>query len=90
MGTKMIVTGLAVLAFGFGSALRSNAGTEMIEPYGAPAPSYNYAPPPPPPRPVIYAPLPAVGIVVAPRYHVFGPRFVGYRPRFWWRHRHWR
>ncbi len=73
MAKKMIVTALAVLAFGFGYAPRSNAGTEMIEPYGAPAPRYNYAPPPPPPRPVIYAPPPAIGIVVAPRYRVFGP-----------------
>ena len=44
---------LAVFAFGFGTALRSNAGTDMVEPYRAPAPSYNYAPPPPP-RPVFY------------------------------------
>jgi hypothetical protein len=84
MAKKIIVTAMAVFAFGFGSALRSNAGTEMIEPYRAPAPTYNYTPPPP--RPILYVPPPAVGVVVAPRYRVFGPRFVAYRPRFWWRH----
>ena len=47
MGKKCFVMALAVFAFGFGTALRSNAGTDMIEPYRAPAPSYNYAPPPP-------------------------------------------
>jgi hypothetical protein len=90
MAKKMILTALAVSAFGFGFALRSNAGTEMIEPYRAPAPTYNYAPPPP--RPVAYVPPPpVVGVVVAPRYRVFGPRFVAYRSRFWWRHHpHWR
>jgi len=72
MGKKLTVTALAVLAFGFGIAPRSNAGTEMIEPYRAPAPSYNYAPPPPPPRPVLYAPPPVVGIVVAPAYGYYG------------------
>jgi hypothetical protein len=46
MAKKIIVIALIVFAFGFGSALRSNAGTEMIEPYRAPAPTYNYAPPP--------------------------------------------
>ncbi len=39
MGKKCFVIALAVFAFGFGSALRSNAGTDMIEPYRAPAPS---------------------------------------------------
>ena len=43
MGKKCFVMTLAVFAFGFGTALRSNAGTDMIEPYRAPAPSYNYA-----------------------------------------------
>ena len=43
MGKKSFVIALAVFAFGFGSALRSNAGTDMIEPYRAPAPTYNYA-----------------------------------------------
>ena len=41
MGKKCFVIALAVFAFGFGTALRSNAGTDMIEPYRAPAPSYN-------------------------------------------------
>src|SRR5207245_9255840 len=51
MERKIIVIALAVFAFGFGSAMRSNAGTEVIEPYRAPAPRHNYAPPPPPPHP---------------------------------------
>ena len=92
MGKKIIVTGLVVLTFGFASALRSNAGTEMIEPYTAPAPAYNYAPPPPP-RPVLYAPPPVVRVVVAPAYRYYGPRFGFYRThRFYGRHvyRHWR
>ena len=38
MGKKCFVMALAVFAFGFGTALRSNAGTDMIEPYRAPAP----------------------------------------------------
>ena len=38
MGNKSFVIALAVFAFGFGSALLSNAGTDMIEPYRAPAP----------------------------------------------------
>src|SRR5438093_2839087 len=49
MGKNVIVIASAVFAFGFALALRSNAGTEMIEPYRAPAPTYGYAPPPPPP-----------------------------------------
>jgi len=36
MAKKMIVTSLAVFAFGFGSAPHSNAGTEMIEPLALP------------------------------------------------------
>ena len=52
MGKKSFVIALAVFAFGFGSALRSNAGTDMVKPYRAPAPTYNYAPPPP--RPVVF------------------------------------
>jgi hypothetical protein len=88
MGKKIIVTALAVFAFGFGSALRSNAGTDMIEPYNAPAPTYNYAPPP---RPVYYAPPPVVGVVVAPAYGYYAPRFGVYRAhRFHGRHAYWR
>jgi hypothetical protein len=95
MGKKIIVIGLVVLAFGFASVLRSNAGTEMIEPYTASAPTYNYAPPPPP-RPVLYAPPPVVGVVVAPAYRYYGPRFGFYGAhrfygRHYWRARHhWR
>jgi len=94
MGKKIIVIALTVFAFGFGSALRSNAGTEVIEPYSAP-PAYNYAPPPP--RPVVYIPPPVVGVVVAPAYRYYGPRFGFYRahrfygPHAYWRaHHHWR
>jgi hypothetical protein len=97
MGKRIIVTALAVLAFGFGSALRSNAGTEMIEPYGAPAPSYNYAPPPRP-RPILYAPPPVVGVVVGPAFGFYGRGYGFYGGRrFYGRHgygrgyhRHWR
>lgn len=77
MGKKFIATTLAVFAFAFGSALRSNAGTEMIEPYRAPAPNYSYAPPPPP-RPVLYVPPPVFGVVVAPGFGYYGPRFGFY------------
>jgi hypothetical protein len=89
MGKKIIVMALMVFAFGFGSALRSNAGTEMIEPYSAPAPTYNYAPPPP--RPVYYAPPPPVSFIVHPAYGYYGPRFGVYGAhRFYGRHAFWR
>ncbi len=89
MGKKIIVIALAVFAFGFGSALRSNAGTEVIEAYRAPAPTYNYAPPPP--RPVVYPPPPTIGVVVYPGYVHYGPRFGFYRAhRFYGRHAYWR
>ncbi len=89
MEKKLIVIVLTVFAFGFASALRANAGTEVIEPYRAPAPTYNYAPPPP--RPVFYAPPPVVGVVVAPGYGYYGPRFGFYRThRFYGRHAYWR
>src|SRR5438874_12700685 len=97
MGKNVIEIASAVFAFGFALALRSNAGTEMIEPYRAPAPTYGYAPPPPPPRPIYYAPPPVVGVVVAPTYGYYGPRFGFYRGhRFnglrgsWRSHHHWR
>ena len=93
MGKKLIVIALMVFAFEFGSALRSNAGTEVIEPYRAPAPTYNYAPRP---RPIYYAP-PPVGVVFYPRYRYYGPRFGVFRAHrfhgrhaFWRSHRHWR
>ena len=76
MWKKFSVTALAVLAFGFASAPRSNAGTEIVEDLRAPAPRYNYAPPPPP-RPIYYAPVPA-GVFFYPTFR-FGPRFVGFR-----------
>jgi len=83
---------LAVLAFGFGTAPRSIAGTDMIEPYRAPAPNYNYAPPPPP-RPVYYVPPPPVrfGVVIGPGYGYYGPRYGFYGSRrFYGRHAYWR
>jgi len=96
MEKKSLVIALAVFAFGFGSALRSDAGTDMIEPYRAPAPSYNYAPPPPP-RPVLYVPPPVVGVVVAPGFGYYGARYGYYgsrrfygRPVYWrGHHNHW-
>jgi hypothetical protein len=90
MGKQFIVITLAVLAFTFATALRSNAGTDMIEPYRAPAPSYNYAPPPPP-RPVFYVPPPVFGVVVAPGigYYGGGHGFYGGH-RYYGRHAYWR
>ncbi|MGE5207730.1 MAG: hypothetical protein ACM3KL_00210 [Alphaproteobacteria bacterium] len=95
MGKKHIVIALAVFAFAFGSALCSNAGTEMVEPYRAPAPNYNYAPPlPPPPRPVLYFRPPVFSVVVAPGFGFFAPRFYGghryYGRRAYWRGNHYR
>jgi hypothetical protein len=89
MANKLMVITLAVFAFAFGTALRSNAGTEIIEPYRAPAPSYGYAPPPP--RPVLYVPPPVVGVVVAPAFGYYGRgyEFYGGR-RFYGRHGYWR
>jgi len=90
-GKKIIATVLAVFAFGFGFVLRSNAGTDMIEPYQAPAPSYNYAPPPPP-RPVYYVPPPPVrvGVVIGPGFGYYGPRYGFYSShRFYGRHAYW-
>ncbi|HEY4258445.1 MAG TPA: hypothetical protein VGM66_14640 [Candidatus Udaeobacter sp.] len=98
MRRKLIVIALAVFAFGFGSALRSNAGTEVIDQYRGPAPTYNYAPPPPPPpRPVFFLPPPVFGVVVGRGYGYYGPRFGYYgahrfygRRAYWRQHRHWR
>ncbi|MGB9475090.1 MAG: hypothetical protein WCE87_08480 [Candidatus Udaeobacter sp.] len=93
MGKKFAVMALTVLAFGFASCPRLNAGTEMIEPYRAPAPIYNYAPP----RPVVYVPLPVLGAVVAPGYRYYRPRFGFYgahrfygRQAYWRSRNHWR
>src|SRR5438309_10946240 len=91
MAKKLIVIALAVFALGFAFALCSNAGTDMIEPYRAPAPTYNYAPPPP--RPVFYAPPPPIGFrfAVGPRYRYYGPRFGWYgASRFYGRYGYWR
>jgi hypothetical protein len=84
MGKKIIIMALAMFAFGFGSALRSNAGTDMVEPYRAPARTYNYAPPP---RPVVYVPPVRVGFFIGPGYGYWGPRFGFFGgPRFHGRH----
>ena len=90
MAKKIFLTALAVLAFGF--ATRANAGTEVIDGYGAPAPTYNYYAPPPP-RPIYYAPPPPVNVLIFPAYGYRGPRFVGVhrfhaRPVYL-RSRHW-
>ncbi|HEY4273589.1 MAG TPA: hypothetical protein VGM65_16435 [Candidatus Udaeobacter sp.] len=96
MGKQMIVTAMAVFAFAFGSALHSNAGTEMIEPYRAPAQTYNYAPPPPPPpRPVFYFRPPVFSFAIAPGFGFYGPRFYGGHRyyggnRYYGRHAYWR
>jgi hypothetical protein len=96
MWKKPIVIALAFFVFGFASALRANAGTEVVEPYSAPAPGYNYAPRLPP-RPIFY-PRPLVGVVIQPTYGYYGPRFGFYGGRqfhgrrAYWRshHHHWR
>jgi len=94
MGRKIIIMTLAMFAFGLGSAPRSNAGTDTVEPYRAPAPRYNYALPP---RPVVYVPPVRFGFFIGPGYGYYGPRF-GFsggrrfhgRPAFWrGHHRHW-
>jgi hypothetical protein len=90
MGKKCFVMALAVSAFVFGTTVRSNAGTDMVEPYRAPAPSYNYAPPPPP-RPVFFVPPVRVGFFFGPGPGWYGPRygFFGGR-RFYARRGYWR
>lgn len=96
MGKKVIVIALAFFVFAFSSAPRSNAGTEIVEPYRAPAPTYNYAPPPP--RPIVYAPPPVVGVVVAPAFGFYGRGYAYYgrgygyygARRFYGRHAYWR
>ena len=92
MGKKRMAIGLAVFALGFGTALRLNAGTDLIEPYRAPAPAYNYAPPPPPPpRPVAFLPPPVVGVVVAPGFGYYGRGYSFYGGhRYYGRHAYWR
>jgi hypothetical protein len=89
MSKKYIVIALAVFAFGFASALRSNAGgTDVVEPYRAPAPTYHY---PPPPRPVVCVPPVRVGFFIGPGYGFYGPRFGFFHGhRFHGRHGHWR
>ncbi|MGI9114392.1 MAG: hypothetical protein DLM52_08295 [Chthoniobacterales bacterium] len=80
MGTKFRPIALAILAFGFAFAPRSNAGTEMVIDNSAQAPAYSYAPPPPP---VYYAP-PPVRVVVYPavRYYVAPVRVYAYHRVF--------
>jgi hypothetical protein len=87
MGKKLVPITLAVFAFGFGLVLRSNAGTDIVEPYRAPASTYNYAPPP---RPVVYGPPVSIGIGFGPAWGFYGPRwgfFHGHR--FFRPHGHW-
>jgi hypothetical protein len=91
MAKQMIVIALGVFAFGFGLAPRSNAGSDMVEPYRAPARNYNYAPPPP--RPVYYVPPPPVrvGFAIGPAFGFYGPRFGFFHGhRFHGRHAFWR
>jgi hypothetical protein len=96
MGKKCFVMALAVFAFGIGTAPRSNGGTDMVEPYQAPAPSYNYAPPPRP-RPVVFVPPVRIGFFFGPGFGWYGPRFGYYgahrfygRPVYWReRYHHW-
>lgn len=71
MWKKHVVIALAAFAFGVTFAPRSNAGTEVVEPYSAPAPRYNYAPTP---RPIYYAP-PVVRVAFYPPFGFYGPRF---------------
>ncbi len=92
MQKKLIVIATVVCAFGFGSAPRLNAGTDMVEPYRAPAPRYNYAPPP---RPVVYVPPVRFGVFIGPGYGFYGPRSGWYgarrfygRPSYWRGHHH--
>jgi hypothetical protein len=90
MAKRLIVIALGVFAFGFGLVLRSNAGTDMVEPYRAPARNYNYAPPPP--RPVYYVPPPpvSIGFAIGPAWGFYGPRFGFFRgQRFFRPHAHW-
>ena len=93
MCRKSIVMALAFFVFGFVSSQRSNAGTEVVEPYSAPAPTYSYAPPP---RPIYYVP-PVVGVVIQPAFGYYGPRFGFYgvhrfhgRRAYWRSHHQWR
>ena len=96
MGRKFIAIALAVSAFGFGTAPRANGGTDMIEPYRAPAPSYNYAPPPP--RPVAFLPPVRIGVFFGPGFGYYGPGYGyygrGYRfyggHRYYGRQAYWR
>jgi len=77
MGKKCFVVALAMFAFGFGTALPSNAGTDMVEPYQAPARNYNYAPPPPP-RPVAFLPPVRIGVFFGPGFGYYGPGYGYY------------
>jgi hypothetical protein len=88
MGKKCFVMGLAVLTFGFGTALRSNAGTDMIEPYQAPAPNYNYAPPPP--RPLAFVPPVRIGVFFGPSFGYYGPRYGYYGAHRFYGRPYWR
>jgi hypothetical protein len=65
-----------LVVFTFASAARSNAGVDMIDNSGAPAPTYNYVAPAPPVVRYVY---PRVRVVVAPcppPVAVFGYRYA--------------
>jgi hypothetical protein len=85
MAKKLVLIALAVFAFAFGLAMRSNAGTEVIDGYKNSVPTYNYNYAPPPPRPIYYAPPPPVNVLIFPAYGYCGPRFGGVH-RFAGRH----
>lgn len=95
MRKKIALMAVAGLAIGFGAPRQAHAGTEMVEPQGAPVPRYEYAPAPAP-RPVVYYAPPPVRVVVYPGYGYYGPRFRGYgyhrsyARRGHWRGHHWR
>jgi hypothetical protein len=87
---KISVIVMGIVALGIAVVPATNAGTEVIAPYSAPAPSYNYAPPP---RPIYYAPPPPVNVLIFPAYGYYGPRFGVsrfYGPRFHSRSHYWR
>ena len=89
MEKKLVLVILTVFVFGFATAPRSNAGTDVIEPYRAPARTYNYAPPRW--RPVVFVPPVSFGVAIGPAYRFYGPRFGFVRGhRFYGRHVYWR
>ena len=78
MGKKCYRDSIGGVRIRVWTALRSNAGTEVIEPYRAPAPTLQL-------RATATAPgllrpsSSCVGVVVGPGYGYYGPRFGFYR-----------